>query len=75
MISGFNNITHFFRFQWHTCIQEKKKKKRVSPLNAFPWVVIPIKRGQVEVQFDFDIYIHARIILFSFSRCIKFKWK
>lgn len=22
-ISGFNNITHFFRFQWHTCIQEK----------------------------------------------------
>lgn len=66
LISFVSNGTHVFK---------KKKKKRVSPLNAFPWVVIPIKRGQVEVQFDFDIYIHARIILFSFSRCIKFKWK
>lgn len=30
MISGFNNITHFFRFQWHTCIQEKKKKTSIA---------------------------------------------
>lgn len=62
MISGFNDIIHFSRFQWHTCfIQKKKRKKkinkRVSPLNAFPWVVIPAKRGQVEVQFDFDMYV------------------
>lgn len=47
---------------WHTCfIQKKKRKKkinkRVSPLNAFSWVVIPAKRGQVEVQFDFDMYV------------------
>lgn len=63
MISGFNNITHF---QWHTCFIQKKNK-RVSPLNAFPWVVIPAKRGQVEVQFDFDVYTCTHYFIFLFT--------
>lgn len=45
----------------------KKKNKRVSPLNAFPWVVIPAKRGQVEVQFDFDVYTCTHYFIFLFT--------
>lgn len=57
MISFISLVSNGIHVSFKKRKEKKKINKRVSPLNAFPWVVIPAKRGQVEVQFDFDMYV------------------